>query len=50
MPTHSKGENVFSNYTNKRLSCFHVYGYYKVIANVLKNTNTNTKRNLKINN
>jgi hypothetical protein len=37
---HSKGGNVFSKYTNKRLSHFYVYGYNKTIINVSKNNNT----------
>jgi hypothetical protein len=36
---HSKGEFYFSKYMDKKLLCFHVYGYYKVIINVLENTN-----------
>jgi hypothetical protein len=36
MPNHSKGENVFSKYMDKKL-CFQVYSYYKVIIKVLKN-------------
>jgi hypothetical protein len=39
MLKHSKGENVFSKYMNRKLLCFHVYGYYKGIIKVLKNTN-----------
>jgi hypothetical protein len=40
MCKHSKGGNVFSKYTNKRLPRFYVYGYYKIIINVSKNSNT----------
>jgi len=38
MPKHSKGENVFSKYMGKKLLCFQVYGYYKIIIILLKNT------------
>jgi hypothetical protein len=39
MPKHSKGEFFGSKYVDKKLLCFQVYGYYKVIIKVLENTN-----------
>jgi hypothetical protein len=47
MPNHSKGENDFSKYMDKKL-CFQVYGYNKVIIKVLKNHNNTYLINLRL--
>jgi hypothetical protein len=39
MLKHNKGENVFSKYVDKKLLCFHVNGYYKVIIKICKKPN-----------
>jgi hypothetical protein len=40
MPKHSRGGNVSSKLMDKRLPCFYVYGYCKIVVNVSKNNNT----------
>jgi hypothetical protein len=40
MSKHNKGVILFSNYMDKGLWHFYVYGYYKIIINIWKNNNT----------
>jgi hypothetical protein len=40
MSKYSMRQKVFSKYMDKGLPCYYVYGYFKIIVNVLKSINT----------
>ncbi len=40
MSKHNKGGEFFQKYMGKKLPCFYVYGYHKIVVKVSKNNNT----------